>query len=98
MSLEPPLLDEPMLRENKDRLVLFPIIHHDLFKRAKDHLAVQWFAEEVDLSKDMAHWEKLTDNERHFIKNILGFFAGSDGIVMEKAVSPIDACCVLETP
>ena len=83
MSLEPALLDEPMLRENKDRLVLFPIVHHDLFKRAKDHLAVQWFAEEVDLSKDMAHWEKLTDNERHFIKNILGFFAGSDGIVME---------------
>jgi ribonucleoside-diphosphate reductase beta chain len=83
MTLEPALLDEPMLRENKDRLVLFPIIHHDLFKRAKDHLAVQWFAEEVDLSKDMAHWEKLTDNERHFIKNILGFFAGSDGIVME---------------
>jgi ribonucleoside-diphosphate reductase beta chain len=83
MALEPPLLDEPMLRENKDRLVLFPIVHHDLFKRAKDHLAVQWFAEEVDLSKDMAHWEKLTDNERHFIKNILGFFAGSDGIVME---------------
>ena len=83
MTLEPPLLDEPMLRENKDRLVLFPIVHHDLFKRAKDHLAVQWFAEEVDLSKDMAHWEKLTDNERHFIKNILGFFAGSDGIVME---------------
>jgi len=83
LSLEPALLDEPMLRENKDRLVLFPIIHHDLFKRAKDHLAVQWFAEEVDLSKDMAHWEKLSDNERHFIKNILGFFAGSDGIVME---------------
>jgi ribonucleotide reductase beta subunit family protein with ferritin-like domain len=83
LSLEPALLDEPMLRANKDRLVLFPIVHHDLFKRAKDHLAVQWFAEEVDLSKDMAHWEKLTDNERHFIKNILGFFAGSDGIVME---------------
>ena len=74
---------EPMLQENKDRLVLFPIVHHDLFKKAKDHLAVQWFAEEVDLSKDMAHWEKLNDNERHFIKNILGFFAGSDGIVME---------------
>ena len=74
---------EPMLQENKDRLVLFPIVHHDLFKKAKDHLAVQWFAEEVDLSKDMAHWEKLNENERHFIKNILGFFAGSDGIVME---------------
>ena len=82
MTLEPSL-PEPMLQENKDRLVLFPIQHHDLFKMAKDHLAVQWFAEEVDLSKDMAHWEKLSDNERHFIKHVLGFFAGSDGIVME---------------
>jgi ribonucleotide reductase beta subunit family protein with ferritin-like domain len=80
---ELPQLPEPMLQENKDRLVLFPIQHHDLFKKGKDHLAVQWFAEEIDLSKDMAHWEKLNDNERHFIKNILGFFAGSDGIVME---------------
>jgi ribonucleotide reductase beta subunit family protein with ferritin-like domain len=84
LALEPiELLPEPMLQENKDRLVLFPIQHHDLFKKAKDHLAVQWFAEEVDLSKDMAHWEKLSDNERNFIKQVLGFFAGSDGIVME---------------
>ena len=82
MALEP-LLPEPMLQENKDRLVLFPIQHHDLFKMAKDHLAVQWFAEEVDLSKDVAQWEKLSENERHFIKHVLGFFAGSDGIVME---------------
>ena len=42
-----------------------------------------WTPEEIDLSKDMKDWEKLSDNERHFIKNILGFFAGSDGIVME---------------
>jgi len=87
MILDPtesaPLLPEPMLLENKDRLVLFPIQHDDLFKIAKDHLAVQWFAEEVDLTKDAAHWEKLTDDERHFIKHVLGFFAGSDGIVME---------------
>ena len=82
-SSEPPALPEPMLRENKDRFVLFPIQHEDLWKKYKDHCAVIWFAEEVDLSKDMAHWEKLTDNERFFIKNILGFFAGSDGIVME---------------
>jgi ribonucleoside-diphosphate reductase beta chain len=79
LTLEP----EPMLQENKDRFVLFPIQHPDLWKKYKDHCAVMWFAEEVDLSKDMAHWEKLTDNERYFIKNIIGFFAGSDGIVME---------------
>jgi ribonucleotide reductase beta subunit family protein with ferritin-like domain len=49
----------------------------------KKHMAVHWVPEEIDLSKDMGHWEKLNDNERHFIKHILGFFAGSDGIVME---------------
>jgi len=74
---------EPMLQENKDRFVLFPLQHPDLWKMYKNHSAVIWFAEEVDLSKDMTHWEKLNDNERHFIKHILGFFAGSDGIVME---------------
>jgi len=79
IALEP----EPMLQENKDRFVLFPLQHPDLWKKYKDHLAVFWTPEEVDLSKDMAHWEKLNDNERHFIKHILGFFAGSDGIVME---------------
>ncbi len=46
-------------------------------------MAVHWTPEEIDLSKDMRDWEKLNDNERHFIKHILGFFAGSDGIVME---------------
>jgi len=79
----PARLPEPMLRENKDRFVLFPIQHTDLWKKYKDHCAVIWFAEEVDLSKDMKDWEKLTADERHFIKHIIGFFAGSDGIVME---------------
>lgn len=83
----PPLaletVEEPMLKVTNDRFVLFPIQHPDLWKKYKDHCAVMWFAEEIDLSKDMAHWEKLTDNERYFIKNIIGFFAGSDGIVME---------------
>jgi ribonucleoside-diphosphate reductase beta chain len=73
---------EPLLTDNK-RVVLFPITHHDIFKMAKSHLAVQWFAEEVDLSKDMVHWNALKDDERHFIKHVLGFFAGSDGLVME---------------
>ena len=77
------LLAEPMLRENHDRFVLFPIQHTDLWKKYKDHCAVIWFAEEIDLSKDMKDWEKLTADERHFIKHIIGFFAGSDGIVME---------------
>ena len=82
-STAPALLPEPMLRENKDRFVLFPIQQNDLWKKYKDHCAVIWFAEEIDLSKDMKDWEKLTADERHFIKHIIGFFAGSDGIVME---------------
>jgi ribonucleotide reductase beta subunit family protein with ferritin-like domain len=76
-------LPEPLLDPNEDRFVIFPIRHPDVWEMYKKHMAVHWTAEEVDLSKDMAHWEKLNDNERHFIKHILGFFAGSDGIVME---------------
>ena len=74
---------EPLLTESGDRFVLFPIRHPDVWEKYKQQSAVTWFAEEVDLSKDMPQWEKLSDNERHFIKNVLAFFAGSDGIVME---------------
>ena len=76
-------LPEPLLTDNEDRYVIFPIKHNDLWHKYKQHMAVFWTPEEIDLSKDMKDWEKLTDNERHFIKHILGFFAGSDGIVME---------------
>ena len=78
-----PMQPEPLLTDNEDRFVIFPIKHDDLWKKYKNHIAVFWTPEEIDLSKDMKDWEKLNDNERHFIKNILGFFAGSDGIVME---------------
>lgn len=74
---------EPLLTDNDDRFVIFPLKHHDLWAMYKKHMAVFWTPEEIDLSKDMRDWEKLNDNERHFIKHILGFFAGSDGIVME---------------
>jgi ribonucleotide reductase beta subunit family protein with ferritin-like domain len=74
---------EPLLDPNEDRFVIFPIRHPDVWSMYKKHMAVFWTAEEIDLSKDMKDWEKLSDGERHFIKNILGFFAGSDGIVME---------------
>jgi ribonucleoside-diphosphate reductase beta chain len=79
----PPLLPEPLLQENPDRFVIFPIKHTDIWAKYKQHMSVFWTPEEIDLSKDMKDWERLSDNERHFIKNILGFFAGSDGIVME---------------
>ena len=78
-----PVAPEPLLQENNDRFVIFPIQHPDIWAKYKQHQAVHWTPEEIDLSKDMKDWEKLNDNERHFIKNILGFFAGSDGIVME---------------
>jgi ribonucleoside-diphosphate reductase beta chain len=76
-------LPEPLTSENEDRHVIFPIKHNDLWQKYKQHVSVFWVPEEIDLSKDMKDWEKLNDNERHFIKHILGFFAGSDGIVME---------------
>lgn len=87
-SVEPEHLDlaateEPMLKENPNRFVIFPIEHKDLWDMYKKHQSVIWIAEEVDLSKDMTDWEKLSANERHFVKYVLGFFAGSDGIVME---------------
>jgi ribonucleoside-diphosphate reductase beta chain len=78
-----PLLPEPMLDTTDDRFVIFPIRHPDVWAKYKQHMAVFWTPEEIDLSKDMKDWERLSDNERYFIKNILGFFAGSDGIVME---------------
>ena len=74
---------EPLLTPTDDRFVIFPIRHPDIWEKYKQHMAVFWTPEEIDLSKDMKDWEKLSDNERYFIKNILGFFAGSDGIVME---------------
>jgi ribonucleoside-diphosphate reductase beta chain len=76
-------LEEPLLIANLNRFVIFPIQHDDLWKMYKDHISVFWRPEEIDLSKDMRDWSVLTSGEQHFIKRILGFFAGSDGIVME---------------
>lgn len=83
----PPIIDhtedEEILRENPHRFTLLPVAKPNLYRKYKDHIAVFWHADEVDLSKDMKDWERLNDGERHFIKHVLGFFAGSDGIVME---------------
>ena len=78
---------EPILRENPNRFTLFPIAKPKLYQRYKNQVAVFWTVEEVDLSKDMKDWDKLNTNEKYFIKNILGFFAGSDGIVQENLAS-----------
>lgn len=75
---------EPILSENKDRFVLFPIEHHDLWEWYKKQEACFWTAEEIDLQQDLGDWKnKLNDEERYFIKHILAFFAASDGIVNE---------------
>jgi ribonucleoside-diphosphate reductase subunit M2 len=68
-----------------DRYTLFPINpeEQDLFDLYKKSVAVFWTVEEIDFSKDRADWERLTENEKYFIKHVLAFFAGSDGIVQE---------------
>jgi ribonucleotide reductase beta subunit family protein with ferritin-like domain len=76
-------MDEPILKENPDRFVLLPIQYLDIYKMYKQLVSVRWIAEEVDMSKDKGEFEALKEGERHFIKCILGFFAGSDGIVCE---------------
>lgn len=74
---------EPILQENPDRFVLFPIQHNDIWQMYKQAEASFWTAEEIDLSQDLKDWENLNDGERHFISHVLAFFAASDGIVNE---------------
>ena len=77
---------EPLLCENKDRFVTFPIVHQDIWLMYKKHVASFWTAEEIDLSSDLEDWKKLNKDERHYIKHVLAFFAASDGIVNENLV------------
>lgn len=77
------LIEEPLLKENKDRFVLLPIKHQDIWEMYKKAEASFWTAEEIDLSHDLKDWEKLNEGERHFITHVLAFFAASDGIVNE---------------
>ncbi|MFM7388791.1 MAG: ribonucleotide-diphosphate reductase subunit beta [Bacteroidota bacterium] len=74
---------EPILTENKNRFVLFPIEHNDIWSFYKKAEASFWTAEEIDLSQDLTDWGQLNDDERHFVKHVLAFFAASDGIVNE---------------
>ena len=75
---------EPILQENKDRFVIFPIKHQDIWEWYKKQEACIWTAEEIDLHTDLSDWNnKLNADEKYFIKHILAFFAASDGIVNE---------------
>jgi ribonucleoside-diphosphate reductase subunit M2 len=79
--------EEPLLRPNPSRFVIFPIRYHDIWMMYKKAEASFWTVEEVDLSKDLSDWEKLKADEKMFISNILAFFAASDGIVNENLVN-----------
>lgn len=75
---------EKILIEEPNRFVLFPIKHEDIWQMYKTAEATFWTAEEIDLAQDLVDWrEKLNDDEKHFVKHILAFFAASDGIVNE---------------
>ena len=75
---------EPILQENENRFVIFPIQHHDIWEWYKKMEASFWTAEEIDLHQDLTDWNnKLSADEKYFIKHILAFFAASDGIVNE---------------
>lgn len=76
-------MQEPITIETDDRFTLFPIKYPDLWSLAKKHESALWIADEIDYKTDLDSWDTLTDDEKYFIKNILAFFAGADGIVME---------------
>ncbi len=88
--------EEPILKENPQRFVLFPLKYHDFWDMYKKHMASFWTAEEIDLEQDMRDWEKLNDGERHFIKYVLAFFAASDGIVNENLAQKF--CTEVQVP
>ena len=77
---------EPLLTETKNRHVIFPIQYNDVWSMYKKHVSTYWTVEEIDFSKDGKDWETLSQDEQYFIKNVLAFFAASDGIVNENLV------------
>merc|ERR1719159_579686 len=88
--------EDPLLQENPNRWVMFPIQHQEIWEMYKKHEASFWTAEEVDLSQDGRDWEQLTDQERHFVKHVLAFFAASDGIVLENLAGQFS--CEVQAP
>jgi ribonucleoside-diphosphate reductase beta chain len=82
------MIEEPILKENPGRFVIFPIKHQDIWEMYKTSQNLFWTAEEIDLAQDLTDWnDKLNDDERHYIKNVLSFFSSSDGIVNENLAS-----------
>ena len=77
------MTQELLLTPHTNRFVLFPIQHNDIWKMYKKQMALFWTTEEIDFEKDLTDWKKLKEEEQYFVKNVLAFFAGSDGIVLE---------------
>jgi ribonucleotide reductase beta subunit family protein with ferritin-like domain/glutaredoxin len=77
------VLNDPILKSNKNRFTVFPLEYTSLWGLYKKGQMSNWTSEEIDFSKDIDDWNSLSDNEKHFIKTILAFFAASDGIVFE---------------
>jgi len=78
-----PAFVEPLLTPDDNRFVMFPIKYNDIWEMYKKQVDCFWRPEEIDLSRDLNDWAKLTNDEQYFIKMIIAFFAGSDGIVLE---------------
>ena len=74
---------EPLLTPDENRFVMFPIKYEDIWSMYQKQVDCFWRPEEIDLSKDLSHWDALNKDEQHFISMILAFFAASDGIVLE---------------
>merc|ERR1712176_1575238 len=87
---------DPLLKENANRWVLFPIQYPALFEMYKKHEASFWTAEEIDLAQDSKDWDTLSEGEQHFVKHVLAFFAASDGIVLENLSSRFS--CEIQAP
>lgn len=77
------IINEPLLAPDDNRFVMFPIKYQDIWEMYKKQIDCFWRAEEIDLSKDLTHWNTLNADEKYFISMILAFFAASDGIVLE---------------
>ena len=74
---------EWLLKENPSRFVVLPVQHYEIWRMYKQHLASFWTLDEIDLASDKKDWVSLNEDEKHFIKIVLAFFAASDGIVLE---------------
>jgi len=83
MQIENNSQTDILLKPNENRYVMFPIQDNDIWKMYKKQVDCFWRAEEIDFSKDLVDWAKLSADEKYFISMVLGFFAASDGIIVE---------------